>query len=160
MVITNNPIIRGLSPLIGNTPLFKINFTYRGSPRVLYAKAENLNMTGSIKDRICLNMLTAADRIVFQKDDGDASILCKTEKDGTETSTDSGIDMENDIIEDIRFEVRNRIIGSLEFSYLQDIEQGGDEFIAPAIAQSPEDSIRPGAGILWLVDLAQGNLDK
>jgi len=71
-----------------------------------------------------------------------------------------GIDMENDIIEDIRFEVRNRIIGSLVFSYLQDIEQGGDEFIAPAIAQSPEDSIRPGAGILWLVDLAQGNLDK
>jgi hypothetical protein len=38
-------------------------------------------------------MLTAADRIVFQVDDGDASILCKTEKSGTETSTDSGIDM-------------------------------------------------------------------
>ena len=34
------------------------------------------------------NMLTRDDRIVFQKDDGDASILCKTEKDGTETSTD------------------------------------------------------------------------
>ena len=39
------------------------------------------------------NMLTAADRIVFQVDDGSASILCKTEKDGTETSTDSGIDL-------------------------------------------------------------------
>lgn len=38
-------------------------------------------------------MLTAADRIVFQVDDGDASILCKTEKSGSETSTDSGIDM-------------------------------------------------------------------
>lgn len=38
-------------------------------------------------------MLTAADRIVFQVDDGDASILCKTEKDGTETSTDSGVDL-------------------------------------------------------------------
>jgi|TARA_R100000742_G_C4275090_1_gene95361 hypothetical protein len=37
-------------------------------------------------------MLAAADRICFQVDDGDASILCKTEKDGTETSTDSGID--------------------------------------------------------------------
>ena len=41
-------------------------------------------------------MLAAADRIVFQVDDGDASILCKTEKDGTETSTDSGIDMVDD----------------------------------------------------------------
>ena len=38
-------------------------------------------------------MLTAADRIVFQVDDGNASILCITEKDGTETSTDSGIDL-------------------------------------------------------------------
>ena len=42
------------------------------------------------------NMLTATDRIVFQVDDGDASILCKTEKDGTETSTDSGVDMVDD----------------------------------------------------------------
>ena len=42
------------------------------------------------------NMLTATDRIVFQVDDGDASILCKTENDGTETSTDSGIDMVDD----------------------------------------------------------------
>jgi len=39
------------------------------------------------------NMLTAADRIVFQVNDGDASILCKTEKNGTETSTDSLIDL-------------------------------------------------------------------
>jgi hypothetical protein len=41
-------------------------------------------------------MLAAADRIVFQVDDGNASILCKTEKNGTETSTDSGIDMADD----------------------------------------------------------------
>ena len=38
-------------------------------------------------------MLAAADRIVFQVNDGDSNILCKTEKDGTETSTDSGIDI-------------------------------------------------------------------
>jgi hypothetical protein len=42
------------------------------------------------------NMLTAADRIVFQVDDGNASILCKTEKGGVETSTDSLVDLEND----------------------------------------------------------------
>lgn len=41
-------------------------------------------------------MLTAADRIVFQVDDGNASILCKTESGGTETSTDSGIDLVDD----------------------------------------------------------------
>lgn len=38
-------------------------------------------------------MLTAADRICFQVNDGNASILCKTEASGTETSTDSGIDL-------------------------------------------------------------------
>ncbi len=37
--------------------------------------------------------LAAANRICFQVDDGDASILCKTEAAGTETSTDSGVDL-------------------------------------------------------------------
>ena len=41
-------------------------------------------------------MLTAADRVVFQVNDGNASILCKTEKNGTETSTDSGSDLADD----------------------------------------------------------------
>lgn len=36
--------------------------------------------------------LTAADRVGFQINDGAASILAKTEKNGTETSTDTGAD--------------------------------------------------------------------
>jgi cysteine synthase A len=47
----------GLTRLIGNTPLLVLDFTYRGEPRRLYAKAENLNMTGSIKDRMALHIL-------------------------------------------------------------------------------------------------------
>jgi len=50
-------------------------------------------------------MLTAADRIVFQVDDGNASILCKTEKDGTETSTDSGVDLADDTYAVLSFRV-------------------------------------------------------
>jgi len=49
--------IRGLSSLIGNTPLLAIQFTFKGQKRVLYAKAENLNMTGSIKDRMAFHIL-------------------------------------------------------------------------------------------------------
>ena len=49
--------IRGLSNLIGNTPLLEINFLYKGQKRKLYAKAENMNMTGSIKDRMALHIL-------------------------------------------------------------------------------------------------------
>lgn len=50
-------------------------------------------------------MLTATDRIVFQIDDGDASILCKTEKDGTETSTDSGVDLADNTWSELAFNV-------------------------------------------------------
>jgi cysteine synthase A len=53
----NQHRIRGLSSLIGNTPLLAIEFMFGGRKRTLYAKAENLNMTGSIKDRIALHIL-------------------------------------------------------------------------------------------------------
>jgi cysteine synthase A len=49
--------LQGLSRLIGNTPLLAIDFEYDGRPRVIYAKAENLNMTGSIKDRMALHIM-------------------------------------------------------------------------------------------------------
>ena len=52
--------VRGLSHLVGNTPLLAIRCEYRGKPRVVYAKAENLNMTGSIKDRMALHILRVA----------------------------------------------------------------------------------------------------
>ena len=52
--------IAQLSSLIGNTPLLEIEFTYRGQRRMLYAKAENLNMTGSIKDRMAFHILKKA----------------------------------------------------------------------------------------------------
>jgi cysteine synthase A len=49
--------IDGLSSLIGNTPLLMIRFMFRGRERTLYAKAEHLNMTGSIKDRMAFHIL-------------------------------------------------------------------------------------------------------
>jgi cysteine synthase A len=49
-----------LASLIGNTPLLEIRFRYKGENRVLYAKAENLNMTGSIKDRMAFHIIAKA----------------------------------------------------------------------------------------------------
>lgn len=49
-----------LERIIGNTPLLAIDFTYRGEPRVLYAKYEQVNLTGSIKDRMALHVLRRA----------------------------------------------------------------------------------------------------
>jgi cysteine synthase A len=52
--------INGLSSLIGNTPLLEIEFLYKGKLRRIYAKAEYLNMTGSIKDRMALYIMKEA----------------------------------------------------------------------------------------------------
>jgi len=52
--------IRGLKCLVGNTPLLAIDLTFRGQKRVLYAKAEHINMTGSIKDRMALFIMQQA----------------------------------------------------------------------------------------------------
>jgi cysteine synthase len=49
-----------LRPMIGNTPLLAIDLEYRGERRVIYAKAEHMNMTGSIKDRMAFRILARA----------------------------------------------------------------------------------------------------
>lgn len=49
--------LEGIKSLIGNTPLLQIDFTWRGKPRTVFAKAEYLNLTGSIKDRMAYHIL-------------------------------------------------------------------------------------------------------
>ena len=49
--------LQGLTRLVGNTPLLAIELLFRGKKRILYAKAENLNMPGSIKDRMALHII-------------------------------------------------------------------------------------------------------
>ena len=46
--------------MIGNTPLLAIHFRFRGKEWVIYAKAEHINMTGSIKDRMAFHILKQA----------------------------------------------------------------------------------------------------
>ena len=54
--------VRGLSTLVGNTPLLGIRLRFRGTERTIFAKSENLNVTGSIKDRMALHILLQAGR--------------------------------------------------------------------------------------------------
>jgi len=49
-----------LSHIIGNTPLLAVEFLFRGQKRVIYAKAEHMNMTGSIKDRMAFHIIRTA----------------------------------------------------------------------------------------------------
>ncbi|MDO4574996.1 MAG: PLP-dependent cysteine synthase family protein [Planctomycetia bacterium] len=52
--------LEGIVGLIGNTPLLKIDFKWKGHPRSLFAKPEYLNLTGSIKDRMAYHTLRKA----------------------------------------------------------------------------------------------------
>ncbi len=54
--------LRGVKPMIGNTPLLAIEYFRGGKQRVIYAKAEHINMTGSIKDRMAFHILKNAYR--------------------------------------------------------------------------------------------------
>ena len=49
-----------LRKLVGNTPLIKINYKYKGENRHAYIKAEWYNLSGSIKDRVAYYILKNA----------------------------------------------------------------------------------------------------
>jgi cysteine synthase A len=57
---TIEPRLRSLARMIGNTPMLAIELTWRGEPRVIHAKAEHFNVTGSIKDRMALHIIRRA----------------------------------------------------------------------------------------------------
>ncbi|HSV55991.1 MAG TPA: pyridoxal-phosphate dependent enzyme, partial [Magnetospirillaceae bacterium] len=57
---TTRKRIDGLAHLIGNTPLLEIRFHWKNQERILYAKAENMNFTGSIKDRMAYFIIRRA----------------------------------------------------------------------------------------------------
>lgn len=88
------------------------------------------------------------------EDDLRVTVFFEEQDSGTEIMY--AIDMENDIIRDITFNVQNEHKGSLTFSYLQDIDDTDNEFFDPVIPADLMALSRPGPGILWLVHLVQG----
>ncbi|MBI3973252.1 MAG: pyridoxal-phosphate dependent enzyme, partial [Chloroflexi bacterium] len=67
---TTNTIRRGERPeiaesaldLVGNTPLVRLNRVVPAGVATVLGKLENLNPAGSVKDRIALSMVEAAER--------------------------------------------------------------------------------------------------
>jgi cysteine synthase len=56
------PIIDSSLEIIGNTPLIRINRIVPETHATVWAKAEQMNPGGSVKDRICLAMIEDAER--------------------------------------------------------------------------------------------------
>ncbi len=51
-----------ITALIGNTPLVRLNRLSKEGSATIYGKVEFFNPGGSVKDRICLNMINEAER--------------------------------------------------------------------------------------------------
>ncbi len=51
-----------ITELIGNTPLVRLNRLSKPGSATIYGKVEFFNPGGSVKDRICLNMINEAER--------------------------------------------------------------------------------------------------
>jgi len=62
------------------------------------------------------------------------------------------IDMESDVIEKITFSAGNGSEGELEFSYLQNIDNPGNEFVSPRVGSYRKLRQSP-PGMLWLTKL-------
>lgn len=59
-VLSSRNPVRALLPLVGNTPLLEIHVDLDGQRKRVFAKYESLNLTGSIKDRIAIQILAQA----------------------------------------------------------------------------------------------------
>ena len=115
------------------------------------SNADDMDLCAGLTVNFATNpeaMLTAADRIVFQINDGDGSILCKTEKNGTETSTDSGVDAADATNVELAFHV----VGT---SYVEFFVDGS--LVATHTTNLPDDE-ELTVGVMQLSGSATGTL--
>ncbi|MHC4574888.1 MAG: RNA polymerase sigma factor [Planctomycetota bacterium] len=103
----------------------------------------------------------AARRVWFETtpagNDKDVIVTLRDKGGGGDTELVYTIDLENDLINVIEFRTGWRDEGSLRFTYLQDVEEAGSEFVEPALPEKIETAGQEPA-MLWLIDLARGKL--
>jgi RNA polymerase sigma-70 factor (ECF subfamily) len=69
------------------------------------------------------------------------------------------IDMENDVIKTITFDVDGQAAGSMIFSYMQEMDRPAEKFTEPDIPAGSQ-PLKQSPGIKWLISLVRGNLGK
>jgi hypothetical protein len=104
----------------------------------------------------------AEQRIWFQSEwaANETDVIVVISHKGRQDGTDLiyTIDMENDVIKTITFDVDGQALGSLIFSYLQSTEKFENQLTEPATTVGSQPPIQQSPGIRWLIHLAQGNL--
>ena len=96
----------------------------------------------------------------WAENETDAIVAIFHEEQQNSTDLIYTIDMENDVIKTITFDLNGQARGSLIFSYMQNIDQLANQFIEPAISVGSKITTQQSPGIKWLIHLAQGNLDE
>ena len=89
--VTRDSRLVALGGMVGHTPLLAVHLKCRGERRTIFAKAEHYNLTGSIKDRMALNILRCGYQCGALKE-GDLIIAVINEDSATSRSSsgDSG----------------------------------------------------------------------
>ena len=70
------------------------------------------------------------------------------------------LDMDADVIDEIRFAINRRPAGALRFSYLQEIDAVADQFVEPERPRELSTPVAESPGLMWLIDLALGRLGR
>ena len=89
----------------------------------------------------------------LSEDNADAIITLYEPENPSNTDMIYTIDVENDLVEEIIFAVGTDIKGTLEFTYLQDVDNVADKFTEPAMPENLQSDLHELNGILWLRDL-------
>ncbi len=64
------------------------------------------------------------------------------------------------MIDEIRFAINRRPAGALRFSYLQEIDAVADQFVEPERPRELSTPVAESPGLMWLIDLALGQLGR
>ena len=103
-------------------------------------------------------------RLWFQSEraenETDAIVVISHDEQQNRTDLIYTIDLENDVIKTITFDINGQAQGSMAFSYLQSIDQNTEKFTEPNVSTDTKVLSKKSPGIRWLIQLARGNLDK
>ena len=100
----------------------------------------------------------AEQRILFETEHTQGSQYAEVELIRDDIRIVYNIDLYNDVIEQITFSTDQGGRGTLKFSYLQSIDEIGEEFVAPRKPRQRASS-RDGSNLLWLMQLLEDSLN-
>ncbi len=101
-------------------------------------------------------------RFKYNRNNEKAWVSLLEDHDYSHTKVKCDINMEKDIIETITYSITGDpepLIGKLDFEYLDDVSDCGDEFVEPKRIECNL-AVQEPMGVLWLLQLAQRNISE